>query len=105
MSQLKLEITTELFKIDLNLNFLVMSECQTSVLLTILFWLDRISWVSAQILPLSPELEEEREAAGERAESGRDEVEQVEEEHEEEEVEEEEEMEEEQEEGLLILGR
>lgn len=50
--------------------------------------------MSAQILPLRTELEEEREAAGERAESGRDEVEQ--EEAEEDEAEEE---------GRLVLGR
>ena len=49
--------------------------------------------MSAQILPLRTELEEEREAAGERAERGRDEVEQQEEEVEEED------------EGLLVLGR
>ena len=51
--------------------------------------------MSAQILPLRTELEEEREAAGERAERGRDEVEQQEEE----------EVEEEEDEGLLVLGR
>ena len=50
--------------------------------------------MSAQILPLSTELEEEREAAGERAEKGRDEVEQ-----------EEEEAVEEADEGLLVPER
>ena len=53
------------------------------------------SSLSAQILPLSTEVEEEREDAGERAERGRDEVEQQEEE----------EVEEEEDEGLLVLGR